>query len=59
MANSSKSIDRTRYPVAAIWITAPSSRLPDSVLDVTGRKLRAAADVVSERFGCKLSSLEA
>jgi DNA-binding IclR family transcriptional regulator len=51
--------DARGYPAAAIWITAPASRLPDSELDVTGRKIRAAADVVSGRFGCKLSSLEA
>ena len=38
-------------PIASVWITAPSSRLPDCELDEVGRKIRAAADVISNRLG--------
>lgn len=50
--------DGRGYPIAALWITAPSSRLPDAELDEVGRTIREAADVVSGRFGCNLSDLE-
>lgn len=50
--------DARGYPIAAIWITAPSSRLPDSELDEMGRIIRAAADVISGRFGCNLEEVE-
>lgn len=51
--------DKRGYPVASIWITAPSLRLPDTELDATGAKVRAAADVVSGRFGWESSMKEA
>ncbi len=38
-------------PIAALWITAPASRLPDCDLDGVARKIRAAADVISSKFG--------
>ncbi|MDB4544638.1 IclR family transcriptional regulator [Akkermansiaceae bacterium] len=38
-------------PIAALWITAPSSRLPDCDLDEVACKIRDAADVVSSRLG--------
>lgn len=45
--------DGRAYPIAATWITAPSSRsrFPDSELDGVARRIRAAADLISGRFG--------
>ena len=46
------------YRIAAIWITVPSSRLPDAELDRVGRTIRAAADVISGRFGCNMEEVQ-
>jgi len=43
--------DAKDYPIAAVWITAPSERLPDKMLTEVGERVRAAADVISGRFG--------
>lgn len=43
--------DSKNHPAASIWITAPSTRLPDSELDAVGREIRAHADVISTRLG--------
>lgn len=44
--------DAKNHPAASIWITAPSTRLPDSELDEVGRLIRQHADVISARLGC-------
>lgn len=41
--------------IAALWITAPSSRIPDSQLDSFGVVVKAHADEISGRFGAVLS----
>ena len=41
--------------IAALWITAPSSRIPDSQLDSFGAVVKAHADEISGRFGAVLS----
>lgn len=41
----------TGTPIAALWITAPSSRIPDGRLDEVGEKVRGYADEISRRFG--------
>jgi IclR family acetate operon transcriptional repressor len=43
--------DAKNLPAASIWITAPSTRLPDSQLDEVGRLIRSHADVISTRLG--------
>lgn len=45
----------TGSPIAALWITAPSARIPDGKLDELGRKVRAHADEISRRFGALIS----
>ena len=44
-------VDAKGYPIASLWITAPSSRLPDGELDAVGQQVKAHADEVSARFG--------
>ncbi|CAN5376750.1 IclR family transcriptional regulator C-terminal domain-containing protein [soil metagenome] len=39
------------YPIASLWITAPSSRLPDGQLDAVGRLVKEHADEISARYG--------
>jgi len=41
----------TGSPIAALWITAPSSRIPDGQLDALGSLVKAHADEISARFG--------
>ena len=41
--------------IAALWITAPSSRIPDGQLDTLGAVIKAHADEISSRFGALLS----
>jgi DNA-binding IclR family transcriptional regulator len=41
--------------IAALWITAPSSRIPDGQLDTFGSVVKAHADEISSRFGAVLS----
>ena len=43
--------------IAALWITAPSSRIPDSQLDAFGSVVKAHADEISGRFGAVLSQI--
>lgn len=42
------------YPIAALWLTGPSFRFPPSEFDRIGRKVAAAAEQISQRFGYKL-----
>ncbi|MBO6102327.1 MAG: IclR family transcriptional regulator [Opitutales bacterium] len=42
------------YPVASVWITGPSSRLPLERLDEVGVEIRAFADKISSRLGYNL-----
>ena len=42
------------YPIAAIWVTGPSFRFPESAFERIGRKVAADAKVISQRFGYKL-----
>lgn len=41
----------TGAPIAALWITAPSSRVPDGLLDGVGELVCSHADEISARFG--------
>ena len=43
--------DVSSEPIASLWITAPSTRLPDSELDEVGRMVRSHADIISNRLG--------
>jgi len=43
--------DRKGYPVAAIWITGPSDRLPASMFDSAGQIIREHAKRISQRLG--------
>ncbi len=42
------------YPIAAVWVTGPSFRVPVERLDQLGCQVAAAARVISRRFGHKL-----
>ena len=42
--------DRYGYPVASIWTTGPSERLPASSFKSVGRQLRKYADKISQRL---------
>lgn len=46
----------TGTPIASLWITAPSSRIPDTQLDELGVLVRDHADEISRRFGALLGS---
>ncbi len=39
------------HPIAAIWVTGPSFRFPESAFDRIGRKVVNAAATISRRFG--------
>lgn len=43
--------DLRNYPVASIWITAPSARLPDTELDAVARLIRSHAERISVGMG--------
>ncbi|WP_052572853.1 IclR family transcriptional regulator [Haloferula sp. BvORR071] len=43
--------------IAALWITAPSSRIQDGQLDAFGAVVKAHADEISSRFGAVLSQI--
>jgi len=43
--------DRNGYPVAAIWVTGPSDRLPASMFDATGQIIKEHARRISQRLG--------
>lgn len=42
--------------IGALWITAPSSRVPDGQLDSIGAIVKAHADEISSRFGAMISN---
>jgi len=48
-------VGATGSPIAALWITAPSSRIPDGRLDELGEMVRAHADEISRRFGALIA----
>jgi DNA-binding IclR family transcriptional regulator len=43
--------NRVNRPIAAIWITAPMDRLPETRFCETGKRVVAHADRISARFG--------
>lgn len=43
--------DQYRYPIAAIWTTGPSDRLPSEQFDELGTVIRHHADIISRRMG--------
>jgi DNA-binding IclR family transcriptional regulator len=47
--------NRKGYPVAAIWITGPSSRIRESDFDRIGRVVRKTAEEVTSRLGYGLT----
>ena len=42
--------DRYGYPVASIWATGPSERLPENLFEQLGRQIREHADRISQRL---------
>ncbi len=44
-------LDHRGYPLAAVWISAPSHRLSETHFAVTGRLVRAHAERISQRLG--------
>ena len=42
--------DRYGYPVASIWTTGPSERLPDSLFETLGQQIKEHADRISQRL---------
>jgi len=44
-------LNRHGYPVAAVTVTGPSSRMPEHTLDRIGPAVRAHADAISQRLG--------
>ncbi len=46
--------DRYGYPVASIWTTGPSERLPEEMFDSLGQQVRQHADRISQRLGYEL-----
>jgi DNA-binding IclR family transcriptional regulator len=45
--------DQYGYPIAAIWTTGPSDRLPESRFQEFGTVIRKYADMISQRMGYK------
>ena len=43
-------LDRFDYPVGAIWVTAPSSRMPESDFQNIGEKVMAYASTISNKI---------
>lgn len=43
-------INQYGYPIAAIWVTGPSSRIPTSDFHELGLKVKQAADAVSQQL---------
>ncbi len=46
-------VNAYHYPIAAIWITAPSTRFPETRFEEIGRLTAACATRISERFGSR------
>ena len=44
------------YPIASIWITAPSTRLPETDFQRVGLSIAASAREISKRFGHRSSA---
>jgi len=44
-------LDHRGYPLAAVWISAPSHRLAESLFPETGRLVREHAERISQRLG--------
>jgi DNA-binding IclR family transcriptional regulator len=44
-------LDRNGYPIAAIWITGPADRLPQSTYPKMGETMRSYAQAISAKFG--------
>jgi DNA-binding IclR family transcriptional regulator len=42
------------YPIATIWITGPSDRMPESSFEALGQQVLAHANRISQRFGYNL-----
>jgi len=42
------------YPIAAIWITGPRDRIPETSFEALGREVLSHANRISERFGYNL-----
>lgn len=47
--------NRHGFPVAAIWITGPSSRIKEENFDAVGKKVRKHADRISKNLGYGIS----
>ncbi len=46
--------DRNGFPVAAVWITGPDSRISSDCLDQIGKTIKKYASMISERLGYKI-----
>lgn len=46
-------VNAYHYPIAAIWITAPSTRFPETRFEEIGRLTAECAARISERFGSR------
>jgi DNA-binding IclR family transcriptional regulator len=44
-------LDQYNYPVAAVWVTGPSDRMPLSEFKAIGEQVKAAAETVSKLMG--------
>lgn len=44
-------LNRHGYPVAAVTVTGPSSRMPEHLLKTVGAQVRAHAEAISQRLG--------
>jgi DNA-binding IclR family transcriptional regulator len=42
--------DRYDYPIASIWTTGPSERLPESSFEDLGKQIKKHADKISQRL---------
>jgi IclR family acetate operon transcriptional repressor len=47
-------LDHRRYPVGALWVTAPQGRLSEQQLSTIGGLVKAHALRISQRFGYRL-----
>ena len=43
-------VDQYRYPVASVWITAPSQRLTEAMFESVGRQVAACAAEISQQL---------
>ncbi len=47
--------DQHGYPIAAIWITGPSDRIPKENFDNLGKRVKLYADKISRKFGYEIN----